>query len=238
MTGIAISNEPLAPATANPFSRKWLTRLAVLSVIGLTVYWFRAPILEQTARVFIVDEDPADATHVLLYSGDRKHQIGLEMWQNNSDRVVMLPHRRLRRTERMGLVQSREEHHRLFLLKAGVPPDHIAVLPNEVRDDWEFADSLSAWLAHHPRAQVAVVCERISTRKLAQVLADVLGPYRRRIRIVALPNSEYDETNWWHTKSGMLAVLHSTFQLAYFTFLPRRPPAPEWDPDSYEGSLK
>jgi hypothetical protein len=160
------------------------------------------------------------------------------MFNERHDRAILMRHSRLQRTERMGFTISHEELNRRFLLKAGVPADRIGRLPLEGRDEWEFAESLKVWLEQNPTARVAVLCDRIGSRQLAGLLGSVLGTNRQNVRVVAVPSTEYDESNWWRKKEGVLGVFHSTIRFGYFVFLPRRPPPTELDDDSFERSIK
>jgi hypothetical protein len=218
--------------------RKWVRRLVVVTCVGLLLFAFRAAILQHAASVFVVDEEAPDPTHVLIHGGDRSRQTGVQLWQSQHDRILLLPTWRPPRTQRLGMVRTSAERLRRFFADQGVPSDKVEMIPGEARNDWEAADALALWLQQHPHARLAILCDRFNTRRLSGIFTSVLGPDRDRVGLVALPNADYDESNWWRSKVGLLEVLHASLHLGYFSLTPRQPPLAEWDPDLYERNLQ
>ena len=88
----------------------------------------------------------------------------------------------------------------------GLPPRTVAVIRSDGYDDWATARTLRAWLADRPNASLVLLCDRFQSAHLRYVLDAVLDPSQAaRVRIRALPDRRYDETNWWTSRDGMKA---------------------------------
>jgi hypothetical protein len=220
-------------------ARKWLLRLVVLLLVAGLAYGFRASLLRASAQVLIVDDGPNECTHFFVMGGDRWVDVAAKWAAQGAGRQILLSNAKLSRGEIASHQTIPQVRSQRLLVKHGVPPEKIVALPTPVDDEWETATVLREWMAEHQNAIVAVSCTRFETRKLLAVLSAQLGEVRHRIRMVALPDRDYDENNWWQVKDGQVAALRSAMSLGYILLNPHAPePAPEWDPDAYERDLK
>ena len=65
-----------------------------------------------------------------------------------------------------------------------------------------------------------------------------LGGLSARVHWRALPDRRYDETNWYHSKAGVLAVYDSYLSLAHvWVYGDALGDRQEWDPDTYQNNL-
>jgi hypothetical protein len=97
---------------------------------------------------------------------------------------------------------------------------------------------LRDWLVKNPDVQVAAVCDRLKSRRMRLIYCRVLGDVSARVHWCALPNRDYDETNWWENKMGQRSCFDAYLGLAHIWVYGENPQGDrEWDPDQYEQSL-
>ena len=79
-----------------------------------------------------------------------------------------------------------------------------------------IAAALAAWLAEHRDQKVKVLCNRFTSRTWKIVLERTVEPaLAGQISIVPLPNRRYDETDWWRSKKGTVAVVNNYIILGF-----------------------
>ena len=62
---------------------------------------------------------------------------------------------------------------------------------------------------------------------------------RQHVRIHAIDDQRYDETNWWRSRSGLKKIFGAYIHLAYaLSGQVESPPGPRFDPDRYEQQLR
>jgi hypothetical protein len=92
------------------------------------------------------------------------------------------------------------------LEKRCVPQQAISVIPGGGFNDWDAARSLAAWLNDHPKDSVLLLCSRFRSALMRRVLDVVLDPNQAaRVRVRALPDRRFDESNWWKYRTGFQA---------------------------------
>jgi hypothetical protein len=116
----------------------------------------------------------------------------------------------------MGILPPGDQVARRELLERGVSEEHLVLLSGESASRTRTAAALSAWLNEHPDQSVNVLCDRFTSRTWKIVLrrAAPLG-LAERICVVPLPDRQYDETNWWRSKPGTMAVLNNYIRLGF-----------------------
>jgi hypothetical protein len=181
--------------------RKALPWLVAAGLV-VALYLGRAPLLRGLGGLLIADEPDRAAAAVLLVRGDRRHDAAAARVRDGAGEVLLIERVPLR-YEALGVVPTQTETNGRALEARGVPASAIHVLSEQTRDDWDGARVLHDWLREHPGADVAVLCDRFGSRRERIILDRVLGPDASRVRVVALPDRRYDESNWWRSKDGL-----------------------------------
>jgi uncharacterized SAM-binding protein YcdF (DUF218 family) len=196
-------------------------------------------LLRGLSRLLVVDESHAGTTCVALLGGDGRHDRAAGFYHDGRARQVLLVQSYPDRLEALRLVPSRDEVDRQALLARGVPDAAVTVIPGQARDDWERVRALRPWLQDHPGVHVHLVCERFGSRRLQLLCRRVLGPDAARVHLLALAPGDYDETNWWQSKEGLLDFLRQVVVLTYAWVAGERTALwHDWDPDAYEAGLR
>ena len=232
----AVPRGPTPPSTR----RKALRRLAILSVALGGLALLHPFVLRGLGALLTVDEDAAEATHILLAGGDGRFDAAAALVRENGRRRVLIIRFRPSHLVRLGILPSHEVLCRRELAGRGVPDEVIESVPGEARNEWQAATLLDGWLAQRPEARVAVLCDRFKGRQERWVLDAALTDGRAaQVRVWGLPDRRFDETNWWKTRRGVKEVFVSLLGLTYtWTGGGREPQAPDWDPDDYERGLR
>lgn len=218
--------------------RGWRRALLLVVLLGVCLYWFRAPILRSVAGYLIVDDPVETVDYVLILPGvDKRYDRAAQLYQAGSR--ILLQQRHPSRLEKMGIKQTFEALSERELTLRGVPHTAITLIPGDVRTDWDRARSLRAWLHQQPNAHVAIICDRFGGRRMRHIYNEILGREDAgRIRFMSLPDRTFDETNWWRIRVAVVDVFTSYLRLGYVCLCGEEPEeGREWDPEEYQKTL-
>jgi hypothetical protein len=231
-----------------PLARKGLAlatgRWAVVLLLGLCLWFFRAPLLRSAAAPLVTEEPLADADSLWISLCDARAcpRSGLEMvarlqQARPSLRILLVAQdpSRIVQTQIVPTPTSVLQHQ---LAACAIPPQAITVLPRVARDFWEESRGMSAWLQKHPQARVQLLCPRFSSGNCRWILQRVLAaPELARVQVLAFPYHS-DERRWWQSRAGVAAFLVGWLDRIYLWYQgePQRSPR-SWDPDAYQRSL-
>jgi hypothetical protein len=226
------------PSPVAPVRRRWGRRGAVLAAALLALLLGHRPLLRLAAGALVAEDSAEGVLWVVPFDADRLADDAAGRCRRAPATRVLLIERPPDRTQRLGVRASWAEELHSALRSRGVPESAVDVLPGGPRSDWDVARALRTWLAGHPGAAVAAVCDRFGSRRLRTVLDQVLGPDAPRVRVVALPDRRYDESNWWRSKDGVVGFWGGVTGLAYAALVGEGDsPDPDWDADAYERAL-
>jgi hypothetical protein len=229
-----------AKGARKPKRRWWRRGLLVALVLGVSLYWFRVPILRSVATYLVVDEPVETTDYLLILPGvDRRYDDAARRYHNGCASHILLLQRRPGRLERMGLQPTFEALSQRELAARGVPQDGITLIPVGVRNDWDRGRFLREWLQQQPDVRVAVLCDRFGGRRMRHIFDDTLGANcAAQVRLISLPDRLYDETNWWQHRVATVDLFASYIRFAYARLWGEPPEeGHEWDPDAYIRSL-
>lgn len=230
-----------------PRGRQRLHRPAILLVVLACVCLCHRPVLRAVAGLLIVDQHPTAIDIIWIQSenglncdGARGYDHAASLYHEDTSRGVILTRPYPNRLVRTGVVPTFEEISRCELAARGVPEEAVTVLDGTAQNPWQEARNLGTWLEEHADADVLLLCDRFGSRRWQFILNTVLGQHRAdAVKILALPDGGYDETNWWKSRSGVKDLFYRYVALVYawcrITDTPERSP---WDPDKYERILR
>jgi hypothetical protein len=198
------------------------------------------------ARLLVVDE-PVDRFQYVAISGrddapdgDRCFDEAVALFHQNPSCHILLIRPAPTRLAETGILASFETLGRRELAARGLPQNAIQSISSDGHDDWAKARALRAWLLDRPTATVVLFRDRLGSAHLRYVLNIVLdSPQAARVRLRALPDRRYDETNWWLSRCG-----YKGFGMAWLlqfrawcTGGDHQPP-PRYSADDYEHNLR
>jgi hypothetical protein len=186
--------------------------LAVGVAVVAAAWLSHAVVLRRLAGLLVADE-PADGyRYVCLVDqydgpdGDWCFDVAADLYRRNPSCRIVLVESHRDRTVQIGAMPSFETLSRRELESRGLPQQAMSTIRGEGRDDWAIAKTLRKWLAERPHAAVVLLSKRFRTAHVRYVLDAVLDPAEAaRVRVRALPGREYDETDWWTSRSGIKA---------------------------------
>lgn len=223
--------------------RRWIVvLLAAVALLGIG----HRPLLQLLARPLVAEEGEADTDFVCLQAagvtveGEASFDLAAAWHHHRPTGRLLLLEPWPQRLVEIGVVPSFETVCRRELAKRGVPDAALILIPGKVRDDWQKAQILRAWLRDRPGTEVALVCNRFRSGQTRHIFSKVLGPDDTlRVRIVMSPNPEFDETDWWRTRRGIKGFMYGWLELAFTwclgenRFVPQR-----FDAATYEALLQ
>jgi uncharacterized SAM-binding protein YcdF (DUF218 family) len=192
--------------------------LAVVAAVGLG----HAPLLRLLARPLLDRQSQDEAAWLCLQGseygveGDATFEEPALWYHAAAGRRILLLQPWPHRVVELGVVPSFEQMARRELTRRGVPDVAIVTVEGAARDDWENARRLRAWLEQNAAAQVALVCSQFHSGQVRYVLDSVLDRQSAaRVRIRAIADPDYDETNWWRSRRGVKGFMFAWLGLLY-----------------------
>jgi uncharacterized SAM-binding protein YcdF (DUF218 family) len=198
--------------------RRWLLRLALLAAAGVALYTAAPWYLPAAARALDVSAPPSRVDYVMVLGGGHETRpfVAAALVKAGLAGGVLLPNVKPSPEAEDGLAPPEHEMTSAILVRRGVSPDGITVLPGEVNSTSDEAQSLAAFLADKPSCSVAVVTNHFHTRRASWVFKKALGPKAGQVRFVGAPVDGFDETNWWHHEAGVTSYLTEYVKLPYY----------------------
>ncbi len=116
----------------------------------------------------------------------------------------------------------------------------LIVLPCSEETHKRVLTTLATWLLEHPDARVILVCPRFDSARRRTMLQKYIPPQvLTRLRLRTVHDADYDETNWWKYKTGLMDTLNNFLSYAYIRINgPTEVEMPPWDRIQYEKSLR
>jgi hypothetical protein len=201
--------------------------LAIAAFLVGIAWGFRGPALTGIAQGLVVETHHERGTAVaVLDDGDRRFDVAERLYREGATKILLY-RRQSDRLERAGIKPRTDELARREMEKRRVPHGDVESLPEVPPGKSKFVTVLAEWLEQHPEQSVDLLCERFSSRTwklLCDRTAD--AGVVERIHFVPLSHRRFDETNWWRSKEGTVALVNAYFILGYH-FL-RSGDEPDW----------
>ncbi|MEX0938230.1 MAG: hypothetical protein WDZ59_10265 [Pirellulales bacterium] len=214
-----------------------------LIVVALLLIALHRPLLRGAGGVLVVDEPWHDGRHLVVLpvvDGDRWYEVAVRWRNEHAEGTILLVEPYPNRLVEHGLLPSFVEIARERLTQRDVPVEAIVTVAGEARGSWSAASQLSQWLKDNPDARLDILAARFRSRYERHVLDQVLtGGQAERVRVHALPNSEFDESDWWRKRAAVKDVVGEHLRLAYAYLAGNgESDQPYWDVDQYEAKLR
>jgi hypothetical protein len=194
--------------------RKW--RIAVLAVVVAAVWLFHAPLLRGLAGLLIVDQPTDDYDCVCISSwgyypnGDRCYDVAAELYRRKPSCRILLVAPAPNRLAQIGATPSFESMSRRELLARHVSQEAVSVVRGEPWNDWATARALAGWMSDHPGHGVLLLCGQFHSGQMRRAMDAVLeADAAASLHVRALPDRNYDDTNWWTRRCGYRAFAGS-----------------------------
>lgn len=188
---------------------------SILAAGSLTCVVFHNSVLWAIAAPLVIDQRRQPASTLLMLDGDQRFDSAA-LRVSHGTHLILIRRHAAGRLERMGILRSNEEISRRELTNRRISDEQIRLLNETPISNSEIPSRICEWLRQHPGEEVDMLCDRFGSRRWDRRLQRCAeAQFRRRIRIVALPDRDFDEHNWWRSKRGTLAVLNGYLRLIF-----------------------
>ena len=207
--------KPFALKSVHGFRvRKWVIRTCIS--IGLLVSILaivHRPLLVGFALLFRID-NPAPSDAIVVLNGQ---------WMIRPLRAAELYRQRIAPVVLLGSTKpipypdlSESALNRAVLIRAGVPPEAIKVLPGEIESTQEEALRVKEYLQSHPAKRITVVTHPFHTTRSRWIFRKVLQDANLDVRMAAASDPRFDESNWYKKGIGRDCYLAEAVKLVYY----------------------
>jgi uncharacterized SAM-binding protein YcdF (DUF218 family) len=207
---------PLLSQVEHPEWRQWRQRLfrllAILAILAGLVAFHR-PLLSGFANLFRIDNPaPSDAIVLLLGGGDHRPIRAAQLYRDGIAPTILLG---TAESDSRGLVKETRLTVEI-LLKLGVPRNAIEVLPGIVTSTKEEATAVGVYAKSHPMRRITVVTTSFHTSRARWIFRKVLGDKDLDIRMAAMSNPAFNETDWYRSDEGLVTYFNEAIKIVYY----------------------
>ena len=204
-------------------ARNLLGTGAIILLLVLLAYAFRASILTGVADVLIVSDDPQPADILFLLNGDFNTRPfrASELYKQGLAPEVVIARSEDGPAVKLGLIPNETDICVSVLERTGVPSDKIVILPflpAGVTSTFDEATALHRYIeATHLRKDI-LVTSAFHTRRAKWIFERELAGLPVTLEMVAVPYSTFDQTDWWKNESGLITLNNEYIKLVYYFF--------------------
>ena len=212
--------------------------VAILAIV--TLFYFHAAILHGIGSLLVSTEPMRPVQFVIILGDPGWVEHTADLIDRAAVRTVVLVEPKMPRTVAVGAVESFATLGRKELLRQGVSEDAIEVVLSQAENHHQAFRAVNDWLQQKPDTQSVILVNRLRTRYFRQVIDSVLAAdHAKRLHVVPIRLSLYDETNWWHSADGLKGVARNYLSLIHVLCYGEPDLGMEdWDPDQYQRSLQ
>jgi uncharacterized SAM-binding protein YcdF (DUF218 family) len=200
--------------------RNLLVASAVLLLLAILVYAFRAQILTGIADLLVVNDplQPADMIIVLNGGYNTRPFRASELYQQGLAPVIVIVRSEVLPAEKLGLAPNDTDVSISVMEQLGVPPGKIVVLPVEggATSTFDEAIALRQYIKTHNIHSLILLTSAFHTRRAKWVFDRELAGLPITLEVTAVPYYGFDESNWWQSEDGLIALSNEYIKLAYY----------------------
>lgn len=152
--------------------------------------------------------EPVDFVMVLGGDAATRPFVAAAIIRANFAKKVLIPRVHDDENVRDGLVPAHHEIIRQVLLKSGIAPERIQLLPGEASSTEAEAEVLMQFLAGRPHLRVAVVTNDFHTRRTRAIFSRICRNAEVELYFVGAPTDGFDASNWWQFEEGIVLYLN------------------------------
>ena len=197
-----------------PIRRK--LAVAIVMAFLLATYVGRESLLTAAGRWLNVGTplmDRVDAVMVLGGEPSTRPFVAAAIVRAGLASQVLVP--RTAEMEELGYGQDPPHHEivRQVLIRSGVSPQRIQLLPTAVDSTDQEAQCLADYLDEHPGHRVAVVTSDFHTRRTRLVFGRVCRSRATDIQFIGAPTDSFNGANWWKFETGFVYYVNEYLKL-------------------------
>jgi len=198
--------------------RFWI--LAVFSIVLLTLYFARRPVLRSFYGYLNVSEMPAKTYDYGLILGgeplDRPKAAADLYHAGKVKKLICTGEQIPRALEAVGMMQTEAEATKNRLLNLNVPEADILML-SVATSTREEADAINNQFADQKRGRLLIITTETHTRRALKVFKEYSDPWDE-MAVYGVKPTSYESDIWWKNEFGFLAVFEEYVKLVYYWF--------------------
>jgi uncharacterized SAM-binding protein YcdF (DUF218 family) len=214
------SQNPPALLKKNQRLLKWVIAAAVILLLVLLVYAFRAPILRGVAQGLIVNDEPTTSDIIFVLNSDYniRPACAAALYKQGLGPLIVMARSEDTPAVEMGLIPNDTDISVGVLEHLGIPAEKILVLPypGGVTSTFDEATVLHQYIQSTGIDRIILVTSAFHSRRASWIFARELADLPVDVRMVAVPYSTFDDTNWWQNESGLITLNNEYIKLAYY----------------------
>lgn len=200
------------------FLKRLLISLLVLAALLAIAYEFRAPLLREAARTWIVNEPLTNADAIVVLGGGPATRpfAAAKLFHAGLAPKILLTNPQPAPATQLGLMPTEAELERRELLQLKVPADDIVVAPKYVNSTYDEAVAVRDWARTNAIHRLIIPTDDFQTRRARWVFRKELRPLGVQVLLQAVPVREFAVTNWWQREQGVVAFQNEVLKYAYY----------------------
>jgi uncharacterized SAM-binding protein YcdF (DUF218 family) len=206
----------------NHLLRNVLVAGAILLLLVVLAYTFRAPILTRVADVLIVNDNvqPADIIFLLNSDYNTRPFRASELYKQGLAPVVVIARSENTPAVGMGLLPNDTDISVGVMERLGVPSDRIVILPfpGGVTSTFDEAAALRNYVETRHIRKIILVTSAFHTRRAKWIFDRELSGLPVKLEMAAVPYASFDQTNWWKNETGLITLNNEYIKLVYYLF--------------------
>ena len=194
--------------------------LILLFGLALLLYVLRFPIMTGLADLLVINDplQPADIVFVLNGDVTTRPFRAAELYQQGLADHIVIARAEDTPPSEMGLYPNSTDVAVRILDELGVPDQDITVIQTDggVTSTRDETRVLREYLEQHELRRVIVVTSAFHTRRVKWIVDKELSKSEVDIRLTAVPDTKFDETNWWQSERGLITFTNEYIKLFYY----------------------
>jgi uncharacterized SAM-binding protein YcdF (DUF218 family) len=215
-------NRSASSPDKNHLLRNVLVAGAILLLLVVLAYTFRAPILTGVADVLIVNDplQPADIIFLLNSDYNIRPFRASELYKQGLAPVVVIARSENTPVVDLGLLPNDTDISIGVMEKLGVPAEKIIVLqiPGGVTSTFDEAAVLRNYVETKHIQKVILVTSAFHTRRAKWIFDRELSGLPVKLEMAAVPYTSFNQTNWWKNETGLITLNNEYIKLVYYLF--------------------
>jgi uncharacterized SAM-binding protein YcdF (DUF218 family) len=214
----------LTPVAAPRRPRRWLLRVvwlaAIVAVLLVAAYVFRAPLLVDLARIWIVNQPVAHADAIVILGGGVENRpfAAAKLFHDGVAPRILYMDVRLDPAEQLGIAPSEKDVTRRILLSNGVPESAIQAIGSQVTNTYDESRAVRAWASQTGATSIVIATELFHTRRARWIFRHELRGTPVMVHVVAVDPVRYKIGNWWRNEEGLIQFQNEVIKSVYYWF--------------------
>jgi len=198
--------------------KKLLLFIGIPFFVLLLLYFFRISLLQCAAGYLICEDLPSKSQIAFVLSGapsERSAKAAEIFKKGYFNKIVCTGENHPQDFRALGVDMTEAELTKLALIKLGVPDSSIDLL-KEGSSTLEESDAILKYCVEKKINQIEIVSSRFHTRRVRSVFKEKFAEENIEVKIIGAPAVGYEESKWWESEYGLLALNNEYVKLFYY----------------------